>query len=203
MKNNKLKIAITGNIGSGKTTFSKLIEEAGFTVIYADELSKRILAEDKKVREKIIKLFGKSAFPDGRPDKKFLAEKVFGNPDNLAKLESILHPEVIKQSIELMDENLSKKDIVFIEAALIYEADMEKYFDYVVLITAPREIRLKRKILSGNFSEQEFLKREEMQIPEEEKRKRADFIFDNNSSIELLESKVKLLFTLLNHPLQN
>lgn len=203
MKNKKLKIAITGNIGSGKTTFSKLIEKAGFSVIYADELSKKILAEDKKVREMIIQLFGKSAFPDGKPDKKFLAEKIFGNPDNLAKLESILHPEVIKQSIELMNEHLSKKDIVFLEAALIYEADMEKYFDYVVLISAPREIRLKRKILSGNFSEHEFLKREEMQIPEEEKRKRADFIFDNNSSIELMESKVKLLFTLLNHPLQN
>lgn len=203
MKNKKLKIAITGNIGSGKTTFSKLVEKAGFTVINADELSKKILAEDKKVQEKIIRQFGKSAFPDGKPDKKFLAENVFGNPGNLAILESILHPEVIKKSIELMDEHLINNDIVFLEAALIYEADMEKYFDFVVLITAPTSVRLKRKIVSDNLSEQEFTKREQMQIPEEEKRKRADFIFDNNGSIELLESKVKLLFTLLNHPLQN
>ncbi len=198
MKKKKLKIAITGNIGSGKSTFSKFIEKAGFKVIYADELSKKILSEDKDVIKSVINLFGNGAYRDGKPDKKFLAEKVFGNPDNLSRLESLLHPKVIKKSVELMDEHLINNNIVFLEAALIYEAEMEKYFDYVVLITAPRDLRLKRKIESYNFSEQEFVNREEMQIPAEEKQKRADFIFDNSGSIDLLESKVKLLFTILN-----
>jgi dephospho-CoA kinase len=85
---------------------------------------------------------------------------------------------------------------VFIEAALIYEVDMEDMFDYVVLITAERDIRLKRKISSG-ITEADFCKRELNQIPEEEKKKRADFIFSNNSTKTELKMKFNLLLLTL------
>lgn len=200
MSDKKLKIAVTGNIGSGKSTFTKFIEEAGFKVIYADELSKSILEKDMKVREKVIEAFGAESFQDDKPDKKFLAATVFNNEKNLRILEAILHPEVIKKSLELMNEYLKISQAVFLEAALIYEADMEKYFDYVVLITADRKKRFQRKKSSENYSEEQFLNREQNQIPEEEKIKRADFIFSNNSDITSLKQKVKLLLTLLNLP---
>lgn len=200
MSKNKLKIAVTGNIGSGKSTFSKFIEEEGFKVIYADELSKDILSEDTSVKEKVIKKFGKESYQNGKLNKKFLTEKVFSNKQNLAHLESILHPVVIKKSVDLMNSCLNKDDLVFLEAALIYEADMEDLFDYVILIAADRELRFKRKKQSDGYTEEQFAERENLQIPQDEKRKRADFIFENNSDLKSLKQKAKLLFILLNQP---
>ena len=200
MSKNKLKIAVTGNIGSGKSTFSKFIEEEGFKVIYADELSKDILSKDTSVKEKVIKKFGKESYQNGKLNKKFLTEKVFSNKQNLAHLESILHPVVIKKSVDLMNSCLNKDDLVFLEAALIYEADMEDLFDYVILIAADRELRFKRKKQSDGYTEEQFAERENLQIPQDEKRKRADFIFENNSDLKSFKQKAKLLFILLNQP---
>lgn len=191
-----MRIAITGNIGSGKSTFSSFAEEAGFPVLRADDISKDILETDLKVRSLVTKLFGEKCFIDGKPDKKFLAEKVFTEPDKLQNLESILHPRVIRSIEKSTKELLKKNSAVFVEAALIYEADMEDLFDHIVLITADKNIRLKRKITSG-LSEEEFLKREVNQIPEEEKKKRADFIFSNDSTKEELKLKFNLLLLTL------
>ena len=200
MSKNKLKIAVTGNIGSGKSSFSKFIEEEGFKVIYADELSKDILSKDTSVKQKVIQKFGKESYLNGKLNKKFLAEKVFSNKQNLAHLEYILHPVVIKKSVDLMNFCLKKDDLVFLEAALIYEADMENLFDYVILITADRQLRFHRKKESDGYTEEQFAERENLQIPQEEKRKRADFVFENNSDLKSLKQKVKLLFILLNKP---
>ena len=191
-----MKIAITGNIGSGKSTFSRFAEEAGYIVLKADDISKKILAEDERVKSLVIKEFGTDAVKDGKPNKKFLADKVFSDPIKLQKLESILHPRV-KRSIEKsFTEILKNNKVVFVEAALIYEADMENMFDYVVLITSDQTIRLTRKLKTG-LTEADFFQRESNQIPEEEKKKRADFIFSNDDSIEELRNKFKLLLLTL------
>lgn len=191
-----MKIAITGNIGSGKSVFSSFAEKRGFVVLKADDISKEILSNDPEVRKKIIKEFGEQSFKNNKPDVKYLAKEVFSDPVKLNKIESILHPRVIK-SVNDTIKNLEKdKKVVFVEAALIYEADMEKMFDYVVLITSDRNNRLQRKLNSG-ISEEDFIKRESNQIPEEEKRKRADFIFTNDGSIEDLQSKFNLLLITL------
>lgn len=187
-----MKIAITGNIGSGKSTFAQFAEEAGYTVLRADDISKRILAENEKVKIMVIKEFGEKSFKDGKPNKSFLANEVFSDSTKLEKLESILHPRVIKLLEESSTEILKTNKVVFVEAALIYEADMEAMFDYVVLITSDRSNRLNRKIKSG-LTEQDFIQRESNQIPEEEKKKRADFIFSNDGSIDDLKMKFKLL----------
>jgi len=191
-----MKIAITGNIGSGKSVFASFAEKRGFVVLNADDISKEILSNDPEVRKKIIKEFGEQSFKNNKPDTKYLAKEVFSDPIKLNKIESILHPRVIK-SVNDTIKNLEKnKKVVFVEAALIYEADMEKMFDYVVLITSARSNRLQRKLNSG-ISEEDFIKRESNQIPEEEKRKRADFIFSNDGSIEELQSKFNLLLITL------
>ena len=191
-----MKIAITGNIGSGKSTFTKFAEDAKYPVLRADGISKEILSTDKEVRELIIKEFGKQSFKDGKPEVRYLATEVFSDPAKLAIIESILHPRVIESIEKSAAELIKNNKVVFIEAALIYEADMEDMFDYVVLITAQRDLRLARKISSG-ISEEDFYKREANQIPEEEKKKRADFIFSNDGSVEDLKSKFNLLLITL------
>jgi dephospho-CoA kinase len=191
-----MKIAITGNIGSGKSTFSGFAVESGFPVLFADEISKSILDNDEKVRSLVIKAFGAESFIKDKPNKKFLAEQIFSDQNKREKLESILHPRVIKNINNSIKELLKSNKVVFVEAALIYEADMEDMFDYVVLVTAQRNLRLERKIGSG-ITETDFCQREANQIPEEEKKKRADFIFSNDASMEDLKMKFNLLLLTL------
>uniref|UniRef100_A0A832G1M2 Dephospho-CoA kinase n=1 Tax=Ignavibacterium album TaxID=591197 RepID=A0A832G1M2_9BACT len=194
--NKKITIGITGSIGSGKSEFSKIAENSGFPVLRADDISKEFLANDPEVKKQVIKKFGKESYLNNIPNKKYLAEVVFNNPVKLRELERILHPLVIKEIEKKKKEIFRKQNILFVESALIYEADLENLFDFVVLITADREVRLQRKLSQG-MTEEDFIKREMNQIPDEEKRKRADFIFQNNGTIEELHSKFNLLLTLL------
>ncbi|MFO7448480.1 MAG: dephospho-CoA kinase, partial [Ignavibacteriaceae bacterium] len=167
-------------------------------VISADDISKKILAGDKVVKEKIIKAFGAESFRNGEINKKYLAGKIFPDPANVVKVNSILHPKVIKETEILLNNHLKDNDLVFVEAALIYEADMEFLFDYVVLITADEKIRMRRKVIPHNgITEQDFIKRNENQIPDEEKKKRADFVFINNGTIDELKIKADFLILTL------
>ena len=181
MKNKSLKIAVTGAIGSGKSTFCDYLSSKGFPLLKADDISKEILANDSEVKKKIIKAFGEESFKDGKPNKLYLAEKVFSNAENVVKINSILHPKVIEKTKDLLGELSINNNLIFVEAALIYEADMEYLFDYVVLVTADEKIRMQRKTKFDNFSEKTFVERNQNQIPDEEKKKRADFIFENNA----------------------
>lgn len=197
MKQKKLKIAVTGSIGSGKTSFCKILERSGLPVIYADELAKELLASDKKVKSKIIRRFGEESFKDGQINRRFLADKVFSDPYNVILINQIVHP-VVKNEIENKIKELFETcNIVVVEAALIYEADMEKMFDFVVLITADRIIRQKRKLDSDNISPADFEKRDASQIPDEEKKKRVDFVFVNNASLDDLKKKAELFLQIL------
>jgi len=195
---NKIRAAITGSIGSGKSTFANYIASKDYVVINADDISKDILSFDEKIKKIIIKEFGSNSYNDGKLNKKFIAAQVFSNPANLNKLNSILHTQVVQKIDSLIEEKYKEKKIVFIESALIYEADIEKNFDYVVLVTADFNIRLKRSVTNGKFTEDDFINRDKSQIPQEEKEKRADFIFSNNGSKKDLIKKADLLLLTLN-----
>jgi dephospho-CoA kinase len=193
----KQRVAITGNIGSGKSSFCDFLSEMNFKVIKADELAKEVMTKDERVKQEIIKQFGRSSYNQNGLNKSYLSEKVFSNPTNLEKINSIVHPVVVKKVVEEMDAELKKVDIVFHEAALIYEADIENLFDHVVLITSDDYLRKQRVISNYKLSEAEFAKREANQIPQEEKMKRADFTFTNNATLADLKIKAKLLIKLL------
>jgi dephospho-CoA kinase len=192
----KIKIGITGGIGSGKSVFSNAMKEKGFPVIFADEIAKEILSNDPSVKELIIREFGREAFPGDKLDKKYLAEKVFPDPVNVAIINSIIHPPAIEKINSLMQSELLKHNIVFVEAALIYESELEDMFDLVVLITAGDEIKMQRKVAQG-MSESDFLMRLRNQIKDEEKAKLADFIFINNGGKEDLYKKADLFLKLI------
>jgi dephospho-CoA kinase len=193
-----IRVAITGGIGSGKSTFANYLASKGYVVINADDISKDILTFDERIIKKVIKVFGGDSYKDAKLNKKFIAAQVFSNPVKLNKLNSILHPRVLQKIDALIEKKYKNEKFVFIEAALIYEADLEKIFNYVVLVTADFYIRLKRSVDSGKFNENDFINRDNNQIPQEEKEKRADFIFSNNESKKDLIKKADLLLLTLN-----
>ena len=147
----KLKIAVTGNIGSGKSSFCKYLEELNYPVIKADEIAKDLLVNDEKVKKEIVKYFGDGAYQGKEINKKYLADKVFSNQSNLNKINSIIHPLVIEKVNNMMNEKFQSSDLVFHEAALIYEADIEELFDIVVLIASDYKVRMERKKQHDNF----------------------------------------------------
>jgi len=196
-KQKKILVAITGNIGSGKSTFTKFISELGYPVILADDISKEILANDSDVRSEVIKNFGAQSFQGKKVNKKFLADTVFSDPKKLKIINSILHPRVRKRIEYLSEESFKSKDIVFVEAALIFESKIEKMYNYVVLITAEKDLRMKRVAKAKKLSREEFVKRDKNQLDEDKKKKKADFIFSNNGSKNDLKQKAVLLINLL------
>ena len=193
----KLKIAITGNIGSGKSAVAKIIEEKGYKVVKADDISKELYITDEKVKKEIIKQFGSESYIDGKLNKPYLAQKVFSNEDSLKKINSILHPPTIKKINSLIKKTLQQSDIVFTEAALIYEAQMDEHYDYILVVAADNEVRKKRIIERDGVDEGNFYKRDSKQIPQDEKTKLASFVIENNSSIEALRYKTDFIITLI------
>jgi len=198
MSKKKFTVAITGGIGSGKSTFSEFLREKDYPVIFADDISKELLKSSEQVQKEIIELFGASAYKANDINTDFLAKEVFTDPLKLQKINSILHPKVIEEINREVEELKNTNKLVFIEAALIYEANIEKLFDYVVLITADEELKKQRTLSSKKFSAEEFDKRIQNQIKDEEKSKRADFIFLNNSTKNDLKIKADLLLMTLN-----
>lgn len=197
MKLDTRRIAVTGNIGSGKSAFCKILTDAGYLVINADELSKKLLVTNENLKNKIIQTFGYEAYIDGQINKKYIADKVFSSPTNVKKINSLIHPVVISEIDKIFIEKEGKERIIFVEAALIYEAKMESLFDYVVLISSEEDIRKKRKINNGSMREEEFYKRNSNQFSNDEKKKKADFVFENNSSLDDLKIKADLLLNLI------
>lgn len=196
-KSKRIRVAITGNIGSGKSSFAKFLTEFEYPVILADEISKEILANDPEVRAEIIKSFGAQSSRGKKVNNSFLADQVFSDSKKLQKINSILHPRVRKRIEQLSEEYFKSKDIVFVEAALIFESKIEKMYNYVVLITAEKDLRMKRVAKTKKLSEEEFVKRENNQLNEDTKKEKADIIFSNNGSKNDLKQKAVLLIKLL------
>ena len=193
----RLKIAITGGIGSGKSSVSKIVEALGFPVIKADDLAKELMLQDELVKKKIIKIFGKESFTEKGINTKYLADNVFSNKERVGKINSIIHPPTIKKIEDISKKLFEKYNLVFIESALVYEAKIQKLFDYIILIYAEEEIRISRKMENDGMKKIDIEKRMSFQIPDEKKTDRAHFVIDNNSTKEELESRTKFVIELL------
>ena len=190
-----MKIGITGGIGSGKSSVSKIIESKGYVVLNADDIAKQIMIEDESVRELIISEFGENSYINDELNRSYLASKAFLSVESVSILNSIVHPPMVEKINELMDEELKKSKIVFVEAALIYEAEIDEILDYVLLVTSDENYRIERIKKRDNLSEIETRKRMQFQMPENEKENLADFTIKNNSSIMDLEMKTKMFLT--------
>jgi dephospho-CoA kinase len=123
-----LKIGLTGGFGSGKTTIANIFEVFGIPVYYADAASKRLMNENEEVKAAVQNMFGEEVYPEGKLDRKYLAEVVFNDENKLALLNSIVHPATLQDADEWMNQQISPYAIK--EAALIFESGSNKLLDY-------------------------------------------------------------------------
>lgn len=199
-QNRKYKIGITGGLGSGKTSASRYLITLGYPVFFADEIAKSMMVNDPSLVARITEEFGSESYKEGKLNSSYLGQKVFSSPELVKKLNSIVHPSVVINSTRIMEEALDSNDLVFYEAALLMEAGMMERFDYILLITADEEIRVKRGIQRGGISEGQIRSRIKSQLPEEEKIKKSHFVIENNSTFKALQTKLIQLLELLKSP---
>jgi dephospho-CoA kinase len=175
-----LKIGLTGNIGSGKTTVSKIFELLGIPVFYADDAAKEVMVKDQILIKGIQSAFGKlSYFDDGTLNRKHIADIVFNDAEQLAKLNSLVHPATFRAFDDWVKQ---VKDVPYIlkEAALLFESDSYKMCDYSIMVQAPIETRVKRVMQRDSLSRTEVESRNSKQFSEEKKTALADYIIKND-----------------------
>jgi dephospho-CoA kinase len=186
-----LKIGITGGIGSGKTTVCHIFELLGVKVYNADIRAKLLLNENAEVKLQVINAFGEKIYPDGILDKKKLAAIVFNDKKALELLNSIVHPAVDKDFVKWV-KNHSGEKYILKEAALLFESGTYKSLDFIVAVTAPLELRIKRIIKRDNFTRKQVFDRINNQMNQQDKIRLSDFVIINNERKMLIPQVLKL-----------
>jgi dephospho-CoA kinase len=197
MPSKSILVGITGGIGSGKSLVSKMLIENGFPVLDADSISKELVNSDPKIKSSLIREFGQSTYEENKLNTKYLSDQVFGDEKKLKTLNSITHPIIIKKIEELSAELAINNKIVFVESALIFEADFEDIFDYLILIYTEKDKRIERVIERDKISRKDVEKRIDSQITDDEKKGLVDFVIQNNSTIDELKKKIDFVIMIL------
>ena len=174
-----LKIGITGGIGSGKSTVCKIFRSLKVPIYHADLRAKDLIHQNKKIRENIIAEFGTNSFVKGVYNTEFISDVVFQNREKLQKLNSIIHPSVIRDFIE-WSSSFSNFKYVLQEAAILFESGADKDLDYVIVVDSPLDLRIERLAIRDGISEESVKKRMKTQWPAEKIRQLADWIIDND-----------------------
>lgn len=189
-----ITLGVTGGLGSGKTTACKFLKEKGAVVFDADAVAKEIILTNQHVQQRIEEIFNIKVIREGKLDTKKLASFAFASEENQSSLNNIVHPEVIKIMEEEIGKYRGKTGLFVVDAPLIFESGLDARLDYTVLIYAKFKIRLERALRRGNLSREEIMRRVKLQMPEEEKKELADFVIDNNGSLEQLRESMYRLY---------
>ena len=179
-----LKIGITGGIGSGKSVVSKILESLQFPVFYSDSVAKEILNNDPEVRQRLIDLFGAGIFENERLNKELLAEIIFSDDEARNEVNRLVHPKV-REAFSAFAAR-QNTPLVFNEAAILFETGSNEYFDKVVLVTAPEELRIQRVMERDETSRKEVEARIGKQWEDSKKEALADFLLVNDGNKPLL-----------------
>ena len=181
-----LAVAITGGIGAGKSTALECFRRHGAATVSSDEIVHHLLATDPDVERALVDRFGEEILgEDGAPDRERIAFKVFRDREALDFLEKLLHPLVSREYMtwrEQLGKLPNPPEVCVTEVPLLYEVGAEKRFDKVVVITAPRKLRVARR---GRTDD-----RESRLLPDREKAKRADFAYVNTGTPDELDAWV-------------
>src|SRR5437762_8816774 len=194
-----LLIGLTGNIASGKSEVARMLAERGATLIDADELAREAVRPQTQALKDIVKRWGKDVLQkDGSLDRAALRQIVFADQNELDALNRIVHPGVMR----LRDREIAKArergdEIVVCVIPLLFERNLVEEFDAIVLVDAPRPLRLERLVATRGLEETDAMNMIASQMPAELKRARADYVIENNGSLDDLERDVDSLWSSL------
>jgi dephospho-CoA kinase len=191
----KLLVGLTGSIGSGKTLIANLLREFGVPVIDVDLAGKWVVENDPLVKDKLYHEYGSAVFQEsGQLDRKRMADIAFASPEAMLKFNAIVHPAMLQRvwhQVAQAAEQNADADYIVIDAALIFELDMDVNLDIVVTVYASMDICLQRTQLRDNLSKEQIRKRMQAQLAAEEKKRRSDYVINNEGELEELTQKVK------------
>lgn len=192
-----LRIGITGGLGSGKSEVTRFFKQQGAQVFDADMEAKLILLRIERVRKAVIAAFGETVLNEvGELDFQRLAHQAFANSDRQRQLNEIIHPEVIQAANKAMLlAEQAGTEIFVLDAPLLFEARIERYLDLTIVVIADREVRIKRALERGNLTEEDIVRRIELQMPDKEKQARADLVVTNNGTLEQLQAELQTLYS--------
>ncbi|MTH14579.1 dephospho-CoA kinase [Flavobacterium sp. LC2016-01] len=188
-------IGLTGGIGSGKTTIANYFKEMGVSVYIADDAARAVM-QSQAVIEKVKKVFGESLFENNVLNRAKLAEIVFNDADELAKLNAIVHPAV-KEDFESWILQHKNEEYVIYEAAILFESGRYKDCDFIILVTAPEEVRIERVLKRDNTTRAQVLSRMQMQWKDEDRILKSNFII-NNVNLKIAKEEVVKILKILN-----
>ena len=193
-----LKVGITGGMGSGKSTVCNILKNLGVPVFSSDDVGKMLLNNDDYLKSQIKKKFDSDMYTSsGTIDRERMARLVFNNPDELKKLNELVHPRV-KAEFDSWCKKNEKKPYVVKEAAILFETDQHKELDKMVTVFCPKEERIRRIIKRDEVTKESVEKRMLHQYSDAERNALADFIIMNDGNEELLPQVMELHELLLN-----
>jgi dephospho-CoA kinase len=194
-----IRIGLTGNIASGKSEVARMLADRGATIIDADELAREAVEPETQALKDIIKRWGKDVLnQDGGLDRAALRQIVFADQNELDALNRIVHPGVTR----LRDREIARArergdPIVVCVIPLLFERNIVEEFDAIIVVDAPRPLRLERLVATRGLEETEAMNMIASQMPAELKRARADFVIENDGSLDKLERDVDALWSSL------
>ena len=177
-----MNIGITGSIACGKSTVSDYLIAKGYTIIDADKLGHVALNSDD-VKRKLAEKFGDEILENNEISREKLGKLVFGNDDNLKILNSIIHPKIKELILKLQEEH-KDEDLVFLDIALLYEANFVDLVEKVVVVYVDEDVQLERLMMRNSLPKEEALKRIESQMSPREKASLGHFVINNSYSKE-------------------
>ena len=190
---------LTGGIGSGKSTVAEMLEEYGIPVVSADELSRMVVAPGSDGLADVVREFGPEVLDDrGELDRKKMGRIVFATPERRQKLESILHPRIRERYEQVLDAlEKAGHEVMVYEVPLLFEKKLDQQDEMraVILVTASADTRIARVKQRDSLTTEDVLGRMRAQMPETEKRKRADYIIHNEGDLDDLRREVEYLLS--------
>jgi dephospho-CoA kinase len=190
-----ITIALTGSIGMGKSTVAQMFERAGIPVFDADALVRRLQGPGGALVEAIEQRFPGTTGANG-VDREALSSRVVGDPKELAALESLVHPSVHQERSKFLLDNRDRPALLF-EIPLLFETGGEEAFDKVIVVSAPPEVQRERVLLRPGMNREKFDALLARQVPDEEKRRHADFVIDTGGDLSTTQKQVTDILTCL------
>ena len=177
-----MNIGITGSIACGKSTISDYLKDKGYTIIDADKLG-HVALTIEDVKRRLSETFGANILENNEISREVLGRLVFGNDNNLKKLNNIIHPKIKELILKLQEEH-KDEDLVFLDIALLYEANFVNLVEKVAVVYVDKDVQLERLMTRNSLSKEEALKRIESQMSPQEKASLGDFVINNSYSKE-------------------